>query len=365
MLVLLMTAVTGAVAQSYEAKVFDVPASWDSDYTFISAADLPEDFVQITEVEARALAVPDGTVVLIYGFEGDNVKVMEFNSGTYSSEDEGQIVRGNFIWLQTEYNAIICYPAAASAEAPAVTPTENKNEWTFTMPDYAVVVNVEYDTELALNEVDDNTAALAEWDDYEADVTLTRTLQTDNWNTFCVPFDMTIPSGWTVMELSSSELSGNTLTLNFAEAASIVAGTPYLVKVESTVENPNFIGVTVSNAVVPTENNYVDFIPTLGATTITGDDAESVLFLAAGNKLKNPASLPSNIKGFRAYFQLKNASAARAFSLNFGDETTGANDVRSKTADVRGEYHDLQGRRVSSAGQKGVYIVNGKKVVVK
>ena len=55
-------------------------------------------------------------------------------------------------------------------------------------------------------------------------------------------------------------------------------------------------------------------------------------------------------------------SNAREF-LSFGD-TTGINDVRGQKEDVRGEYYDLQGRRVSQP-TKGLYIVNGKKVVIK
>ena len=49
--------------------------------------------------------------------------------------------------------------------------------------------------------------------------------------------------------------------------------------------------------------------------------------------------------------------------FGFGD-TTGINDVRGQKEDVRGEYYDLQGRRVSQP-TKGLYIVNGKKVVIK
>jgi hypothetical protein len=119
LLVLLMTAVTGAVAQSYEAKVFDLPASWAEDETYISAADLPEDFVQITKDEAQALAVPEGGVYLIYGFNGDKVKLIVFFDGTYNTEGEALAPRGDFIELQSEgNNYIICYTAAASA-APA------------------------------------------------------------------------------------------------------------------------------------------------------------------------------------------------------------------------------------------------------
>ena len=43
---------------------------------------------------------------------------------------------------------------------------------------------------------------------------------------------------------------------------------------------------------------------------------------------------------------------------------TGINEVRSKKADSRSGIYDLQGRRVSNM-QRGFYIVNGKKVVIK
>ena len=77
----------------------------------------------------------------------------------------------------------------------SVTKNETDGTWQFTMPDYAVVAKIEYDIELALNEVDDNTAKLEEWDGYEANVTLTRTLNAGGYNTFSVPFDLAIPEG--------------------------------------------------------------------------------------------------------------------------------------------------------------------------
>ena len=48
--------------------------------------------------------------------------------------------------------------------------------------------------------------------------------------------------------------------------------------------------------------------------------------------------------------------------------TTGIADVRSKTEDVRGEIYDLQGRRIANGQKptaKGLYIINGHKVVIK
>ena len=240
--------------------------------------------------------------------------------------------------------------------------------WTLaSMPDYDVELEVEYETELALSETTDNSAALTEWDGYEADVTMTRTLQAGSWNTFAAPFSTTIPDGWTVKELSSATFADGTLTLNFANAASIEAGKPYLVKVAANVVNPTFSGVTVSSTAVPnTETEAVNFVPTLGATTLPAGDPKSVLLMTTGNTLKSPSALPANIKGFRAYFQLKgNAVNAASFNLDLGEgETTGISSMNNSECIMHNEYFDLQGRRVAQP-KKGLYIQNGKKLIIK
>ena len=184
--------------------------------------------------------------------------------------------------------------------------------------------------------------------------------------------------GITAKTLSSSTFDNATgkLTLNFANATSIEAGKPYLVKVNATVQNPTFENVSTVSTTTPTETTYVDFIPTLGRTQVAGN-VKNILFLGANNTLLNPSAENQYIKGFRAYFQLKGDAAnapALSFSLDFGDgETTGVIEVRSQTEDdgeyrspVSGGYYDLQGRRINGLPtQKGVYIVNGKKTIIK
>ena len=268
-------------------------------------------------------------------------------------------------------------------ETPAivVTPTANKNEWTFTMPAYSAYVNVEYDTELALSEETDNTATLEEWDGYEADVTLTRTLQAGGWNTLALPFNveaatltainakLALMSGsMTVKELTGSSFENGTLTLNFGDATSMKAGTPYLVKVTPAavaLATMPFAAAEVNKTAVTVETTAVDFVPTLGLTEVTGDTKE-ILFLGTGNTLLYPETLPGNMKGFRAYFKLKgDAVGARSFSLDFGDgNTTGIQTIENGEVNSESVY-DLQGRRVNNAAQKGLYIVNGKKVIIK
>ena len=269
---------------------------------------------------------------------------------------------------------------AAAAEAQFAEGVEltqtGTNEWTLAeTPGFDIELEVEYETDLALNEVDDNTDALDEWDGYEADVTLTRTLQTGSYNTFAVPFATAIPEGWTVKELTSASIAGQVLTLNFATAESIVAGKPYLVKVAANADlslTP-FTGVIVSKDEASYTSTDVDFIPTLGATAIETDDVRKILFLGANNTLYRPNSTSSMMKGFRAYFQLKEAAEVKSFVLNFGHgETTGIRSIDNGqlTMDNDATY-DLLGRKVVNGKSvngnlpKGVYVKNGKKVIIK
>ena len=203
-------------------------------------------------------------------------------------------------------------------------------------------------------------------DGYFSNVTLKRTLQTGGWNTFCAPFSTETPSGWTVKELSSSAFDSSTgeLTLNFGNAASIEAGKPYLVKVDANVANPTFNGVTISSTTTTTETTAVDFVPVMNPTNLTGGD-KTVLFITGGNKLTYPSG-DGNINGFRAYFQLKgeSVSLARAFRMSFDDNVTGITTVISDEPTTASGTYTLDGRRIEGEPtQKGMYIVNGKKVI--
>ena len=235
--------------------------------------------------------------------------------------------------------------------------------------------------QLSLDEMTENAEALAEADGKYYDVTLTRTLQTGGWNSFAVPFDISSEElsakGITAKELTGSSLLDGALTLNFTEAASIEAGKPYLVKVAETLENPTFVRVLVKKDAVTTETAAVNFVPTLGKTLVTGpagdeDNAKAVFILGAGNKMSNPSSvndpnsLSSYMKGFRAYFQLAdNTKNVRSISLDTDEDAeTAINEVQETSgADEDLILYDLQGRRVSNTKQKGLYIVNGKKVI--
>ena len=67
----------------------------------------------------------------------------------------------------------------------------------------------------------------------------------------------------------------------------------------------------------------------------------------------------------KCYLHLDSApSGARELSMNFGDDTTALTLVNSEERKMNNEYYDLQGRKVAQP-TRGLYIVNGKKVIIK
>ena len=228
-------------------------------------------------------------------------------------------------------------------------------------------------TYFTLADSKDNSSTLTTYNDNKkkVDVTLKRTLQTSGWNTFCAPFSIAKPSGWTLKKLTGSSFDNSTgiLTLNFEDANSIEVGKPYLVRVAANVENPTFESVIITNGTTTTETTNADFVPVMNPTSLTSGN-KKVLFVTGGNKLTYP-STTGNINGFRAYFYLKgDAAKARAFSMSFDDEGTGITEIYDlQTYDLRFDsdgIYTLDGRRIEGQPTaKGMYIQNGRKVIVK
>ncbi|SFW22216.1 hypothetical protein SAMN02910409_0929 [Prevotellaceae bacterium HUN156] len=71
----------------------------------------------------------------------------------------------------------------------------------------------------------------------------------------------------------------------------------------------------------------------------------------------------TNVPGRKAYLLLDKTNGARELNIVFDGETTALEQVHSSES-ITHSYYDLQGRKVN-APVKGLYIVNGKKVVIK
>ena len=224
-----------------------------------------------------------------------------------------------------------------------------------------------------------------------ATVTLTgRTLWKDgDWNTLCLPFELTSLTGTplagaTIKTLESSEFdsSNGTLTLNFTadenNLTAIEAGKPYLVKWAATtpdhIENPVFSNVTISNVLSPVAGDVVTFAGSYSPVNIGAGGDNTLLYLGGGSTLYYPSTTMS-IGSCRAIFQLNGIVAddpsepqqgnVRAFKLNFGDDATGILSTTNYTNYTNSVY-DLQGRKLSGKpSTKGVYINNGKVIIIK
>jgi hypothetical protein len=264
---------------------------------------------------------------------------------------------------------------------------------------------------LSLAENNYNQKNIDAANDKTYNVTLTgRTLYKDGyWNTLCLPFDVDLTAvgcplaGATARTLNSASITtgetGSTLTLTFDNPVTkLVAGTPYIIKwtkaegydlaSEDTrdIKNPVFTGVTIDKTDRSYDNHAsgdarVRFLGTYAAKSFTDVD-KSILFLGVDNtKKKNTLYYPKSgagIKAQRAYFKIgdDNSSAPQltAINLNFDGETTGVTPLLSPEGEegaspwggLVGVWYTLSGTRLSTKPtQKGVYIHNGKKVVIK
>lgn len=233
----------------------------------------------------------------------------------------------------------------------------------------------------------DETSTIAPSAATGVNVLVKRTIKAGEWNTICLPFKMTKTqvedvfgadveimkyTGYTA-EIDMNTFIPSSLTINFANYTlnpfvSLVAGTPYLIKtnvegIESfTVDNVNI--VTSTEDVSGAETNYQldgKFKGTFVKTVVP----DKCLFIS-GNKFYYSVGL-TNIKAFRGWFELRAVldeviSTAAPVYINVGGETT---KVEGLTIDQMDDnYYTLDGRLVKTPG-KGVYIKNGKKVIVK
>ena len=240
---------------------------------------------------------------------------------------------------------------------------------------YSMTLNsVDIYKKMALSEAEDNTISSKE---NNVVVELTRSFVANMWNTVCLPFALTsaqatqlFGSGYKLTQFTS--VSGT--TMQFTTTDSFVAGVPYLVKPTIDVSNASpvvlvDVNITAKTPQTVTHKGYNEedysFVGNFTQKKFTGDnECNTSRFVATENELKKPTN-KSTLKSLRCYFTVPAAATARSLTFDIDEEggTTSINTVQGSGVMVNG-YYNLNGQRVAQP-TKGLYIVNGKKVVIK
>ena len=226
--------------------------------------------------------------------------------------------------------------------------------------------------EITLDENSDNIVAAAE----NANVTLKRTFYKDGeWNTLCLPFAVanaaTAFDNAELREVDTENSNGNTIV--FKETTAIEAGKPYLIKwANSSSDAVNvekkFEGVTLVAAATPVvvKEGGISFNGFYKMTAASELGGTSIAAIGAGNKLFKVTS--GEMKGFRAAFVLNSNAQPSAIKLVIDGTATGIEDLVIDGVKANGRVYNLNGQYVGNSLnglQPGLYIQNGKKVVVK
>ena len=221
-----------------------------------------------------------------------------------------------------------------------------------------------------------------------------------DWNTLCLPFELSTTSG--ILEgaearyLSGASLNNGLLCLTFSEpVTTLEAHKPHIIKwatpanpvpfdgtngaTTTDLYEPTFTNVTFNSA---TNDTYIDLGEGRSITFIGIDynidfpaERRDILFLGANNNLYYPnGNANTAIGSCRAYFKLTGITAGdpsnpsspsvKAFNLVFGDESPTRVSLPTER-EAAGGWYSLDGRRLSGKpSRSGVYVNNGRKVVI-
>ena len=302
--------------------------------TFVATSNTTTDYIAFAEPVTETATAPVSISKLnVDAYGSDWVEIQNVNVGA-----EGEVV------VNDDFSTIATTPAynGALVDLSGIVTAPN------------TVAPVSYNTPLVYV-IDEGKAFTSPASDISgATVRLVRTLNSSYWNTFAVPFDITTMDGQ-IREFD--HMDGN--TMKFADAASIEAGKPYLVKPTANIENPVYENVTLSaTAAQEVTDGGFSFVATYSPVNLKTDKTEQ--FLKTDGQLYYPTNKSNQMKGMRAFFRVPQGASAH---VAIDGEETGIDGVRQDAVRTEEAIYDLQGRKVNGQLKKGIYIMNGKKVV--
>lgn len=308
-----------------------------------------------------------------------------WNNKTTISTTEGYITKIEFIGSSSKYSLknLECDDTNFVAEEYYASWTGSAQSVTFTTTQQThttqIIVTVEVPK--AKNYTLDETKTDNIIETYEnANVTLQRTLSKDYWNTFCVPFALDAEQVAQYFgegtQLRTYEGNCNNNIVYFATVDNIEAGKPYIMKPgNAVVQNPTFEGVSMvatgldknGNPQAVGDASTVQMKGIYNQILLKTDQTE--LFLGDNDLFYYPIDDidARTIGGLRAYFIVPQGTDIKKLRANL-DGTPTSLDTIFDTEESNAPVYNLQGQCVGNslrALKSGIYIQNGKKVVVK
>lgn len=306
----------------------------------------------------------DGTAVTSGIVPDRNILRVELSS------ENGFVVNGTVVFSKEKINK---YSTIFSLSTIKVGSGEGTNQESRAKYNYISVATKDYQTATekssnVLNEVTINEFVAQS----NVDVQLKRSLSPAHWNSFCVPFTISADViaekfGAGTLVYTFGSMNGN--VMNFKAYTTIDAGKPYIVKPTKEVVDPTFIGVNIeaSDPVKSGENGFF-MQGTYGAKTDLTTDGTN-LFLGDGNKFYKPSgTTTAKMKGMRAFFIVPQGTNLAALRANIDGATTAIDELTTVVEQpTDNRIYNLQGQFVGTSfeGLHGVYVQNGKKVLVK
>ena len=240
--------------------------------------------------------------------------------------------------------------------------------------------------------LDETSTTAPEASGEPVDVRVRRAIKANEWSTICLPFTMTeaqtkaafgddvqlaMFSDWSSEEDEDDDeiIVGIEISFSSVDVADgIEANTPLLIKVTNKVDEFTVDGVTIDPEEEPSvmikhgtkkrdPESYM--IGTYQAETVL----DNLTLFLNGNKFWYSTG-KTKMKAYRAYFniydiltEVEDAYAAVKMAIDVDGTTTHVEGINMN--DGEGAVYDMSGRRVSKPSQRGIYIVNGQKVLVK
>ena len=213
------------------------------------------------------------------------------------------------------------------------------------------------------NLVLDDTKSFMVNEDFQATkVTLNRSVNAGN-NTMCLPFWVNKEDMKAESIATFKEKAENKSVVTFVKVDHVEANVPFIANYNEAVTKFTF----ANKRVAKTEGLGKTFVG-----TYTPGSAKGKYGLTANNTFQK-GGVSATTKAFRAFLELPEGSGAKTLSLDFTDgETTGIEDTTISFNNKGVKVYSLQGNLIATASSmselhlnKGIYIINNKKVIIK